>query len=185
MVSIPDLWLPILVAAVLVFLVSSLAHMVINYHKGDYKKLPDEDATLEALRRNALPPGQYPFPHCVPKEMSSPAMQEKYRRGPVGYVMVMPSGPPALGKFLSLWFAYSLLVGVFVAYLAGRTLGPDAPYLAVFRVAGASAFMAYGLNELVGSIWRGQTWGSTAKHVFDGLLYGLVTAGAFGWLWPR
>jgi hypothetical protein len=90
-----------------------------------------------------------------------------------------------MGKFLTLWFLYSVLVSVFVAYIAGRTLSPGTDYLAVFRVAGATAFMAYGLNELVSPIWRGGRWGPTLKMVFDGLLYALFTAGAFGWLWPH
>ena len=88
-------------------------------------------------------------------------------------------------KLLGLWFAYSVLVGVFVAYLAGRTLAPGTDYLAVFRFAGTVAFMSYGLSQIVNSIWMGQRWGPTIKHVLDGLLYSLVTAGAFGWLWPR
>jgi hypothetical protein len=28
-------------------------------------------------------------------------------------------------------------------------------------------------------------WSATLKNMFDGLLYALVTAGTFGWLWPR
>ena len=35
------------------------------------------------------------------------------------------------------------------------------------------------------AIWMGKPWSVAWKEVFDGLLYGLVTAGAFGWLWPR
>jgi hypothetical protein len=185
-VSIPDLWLPILVASVLVFLVSSVVHMVINWHKSDYRPIRNEAETLEALRRADLSPGHYMFPYCESaKAMGTPEMQEKYRRGPIGHLIVMPTGAPSMGKFLTLWFLYSVLVSVFVAYIAGRTLSPGTDYLAVFRVAGATAFMAYGLNELVSPIWRGGRWGPTLKMVFDGLLYALFTAGAFGWLWPR
>jgi hypothetical protein len=117
--------------------------------------------------------------------MGTPEMQEKYRRGPVGHLTVMPSGRPNMGKYLGLWFGYSLVVGVFVAYLSGRTLEMGAQYLAVFRVAGTTAFMAYGLANLVDSIWRGAPWSNTVRAVVDGLVYALVTAGAFGWLWPR
>jgi len=45
--------------------------------------------------------------------------------------------------------------------------------------------MAYGLGRLSDAIWRGQTWSMTIKEVIDGLVYGLLTAGTFGWLWPR
>ena len=186
MVPIPSLWLPILVAAVLVFVVSSLVHMVLGWHRADYSQLPDEAATLETLGKQSLAPGLYPFPHCPDhKDMGKPEMQAKFAKGPVGLLTVIPTGPPNMGAYLGTWFAFCLLVGVFVAYLAGRTLAPGAPYLAVFRVAGATAFMAYGLGQMVDSIWKGQRWSATLRHMADGLMYALVTGGAFGWLWPR
>jgi hypothetical protein len=186
MVSIPDLWLPIAVASALVFLVSSVLHMVLTYHRLDYKKLPDEEGLLEPLRRAALPPGLYHFPWCATsKEMGSPEMQERFRRGPVGFVSLYPSGPPKMGKFLGLWFVFCVLVSVFVAYLTGRALVHGAIYLAVFRFAGATAFMAYGVSHVADSIWKGQPWSNTFRALADGLVYSLVTAGVFGWLWPR
>jgi hypothetical protein len=185
MVSIPALWLPILLSAVLVFALSSVIHMVLGYHGGDFKKLPNEDRAMDALRAENIPPGNYLFPcPSSPKEMRTPEMTEKYKKGPVGLVTVLPSGPPAMGKNLVQWFLYCLVVGIAAAYLTGRALGPDATYLAVFRFAGTSAFYAHGLGRVVESIWMGRAWSTTAKNVFDGLLYALVTAGTFGWLWP-
>ena len=43
MVSISALWLPILLSAVIVFVASSIIHMVLPVHRGDYRKLPEED----------------------------------------------------------------------------------------------------------------------------------------------
>ncbi len=186
MISLLDLWMPIVASAVAVFVVSSLVHMVLKWHASDYKGLPNEDEVRDALRRGSLTPAMYHFPHCKDmKEMGSPEMLAKYKEGPVGFVVITPSGAPNMGKYLSVWFLYCLLVGVFVAYLTGHTVASGTPYLAVFRVAGTAAFMTYGLSALVDSIWKGQRWSSTLKHVLDGLLYGLVTAGCFGWLWPR
>jgi hypothetical protein len=186
MVPITALWLPILVSAVLVFAWSSVVHMVLGYHRGDYAKLPNEDAVMEALRNAGVAPGNYHFPHVAsPKEMSSPAFVEKRTKGPVGLLNVIPSGPPALGKSLAMWFAFSVVVGVFVAYLTGRAFGPDTPYLTVFRSAGTIAFVAYAATHATDPIWKGERWGTALKHVLDGLVYGLLTAGAFGWLWPR
>lgn len=186
MVPIPSLWLPIVVAAVLVFVVSSVVHMVLTWHKSDYRQLPNEAAALDVLGQQSLAPGAYVLPYCSsPKDMGTPDMIAKYEKGPVAHLTVLPSGQPNMGVYLGSWFGYCLLVGVFVAYLAGRTLAPGAHYLAVFRVAGAAAFMAYGLSQIVDSIWKGQQWSATLKHVVDGLAYALVTAGAFGWLWPR
>ncbi len=179
------LWLPILLSAIIVFVASSIMHMLLPYHRSDYQPLPDEDKVLAALRAAGLKRGLYIFPFCTHKEMKSPAMVEKYKQGPVGMMTVFPSGPPAMPKFLGLWFVYCLLISFFVAYLTGHTVAPGANYLVVFRVAGCAAFLAYGLGHISNGIWKGQTWSMTIKEVIDGLIYGLLTAGTFGWLWPR
>ena len=186
MVSIMALWAPILLAAVLVFVVSSIVHMVLPYHRTDYRKLPAQDEVMEALRRFNLPPGEY----MVPKpdgmaDMKTPAFQEKLKKGPVAMLTVMPSGAFGMGKNLVQWFLYSVLVAIFAAYVAGRAVGPGAEYLRVFRFAGTTAIAAYALGQIPGSIWMGRSWSTTLKGIFDGVLYGLVTAGCFGWLWPR
>lgn len=186
MVPMLNLWLPIVAAAVAVFLVSSLVHMVLKWHSSDYRELPNEDEAREVLRRGKLAPGMYTFPHCKDmKEMGSPAMKAKYLEGPIGHVTIMPNRLPAMGKHLGLWFLYILAVSAVVACLAGSTLAVGAPYKMVFHTTGVAAFLAYFLPPLVDSIWKGQTWGSTLKHVADGLLYTLATAAVFGWLWPR
>ena len=97
----------------------------------------------------------------------------------------MPSGAPKMGKFLGQWFLYCVVVSIFTAYLTGRMRMPGTEYLEVFRIAGTVAFIGYSLAQLQNAIWRGETWGVTLKHVLDGLIYGLLTAGVFGWLWPR
>jgi hypothetical protein len=35
------------------------------------------------------------------------------------------------------------------------------------------------------SIWYSRAWINTIKSTIDGLIYALLTAGTFGWLWPR
>ena len=186
MVYLPQLWLPILLSAVIVFVASSIIHMALPLHKNDYRKLPDEEKVMDALRAAGVTPGPaYHFPHCTHKEMKSPEMQEKFKKGPVGFLTLLPSGPVNMGKFLGLWFLFCLIVAVFTAYLTGRTVAPGTQYLLVFRVAGTVAFMGYGLGHFADSVWKGQTWGVTFKHMFDGLIYALLTAGTFGWLWPR
>jgi hypothetical protein len=186
MVTITSLWIPILLSAVIVFIASSILHMVFRYHRSEYKKLPNEDGLMDAMRKEGIQPGFYAAPHTTsPKEMKSPELIEKFRKGPVFYVTVIPSGPPAMGKYLVMWFLYSVLIGIFAAYLTGRMLGSGSEYLSVFRVAGTIAFIGYGVGHIQDSIWKGQPWSATIKHVFDGLIYGLLTGGTFGWLWPR
>src|SRR5687768_16961201 len=98
MVPLSELWLPIVLSAVFVFVVSSLIHMVLQIHKGDCKKLAGEEKVLDALRSTGVQPGEYMFPGCNSmKEMSSPEMAAKYKQGPVGYLVVMPPGGPSIG----------------------------------------------------------------------------------------
>jgi hypothetical protein len=186
MVSLTALWLPIVLAAVAVFIASSIMHMVFKYHNSEYRQLPDEGVILDAMRNAKVGSGFYSFPHAGSmKEMGSPEMTEKYTQGPVGTVNVNPSGTPAMGKALVLWFLYSIVVGIFAGYLASRTLASGTHYLQVFRVVGCASFMAYSFAHLSDAIWKMKPASMTLKHAFDGLVYGLLTAGIFGWLWPQ
>jgi high-affinity Fe2+/Pb2+ permease len=186
MVSIPALWLPILVSTILVFVASSVVWMALPHHKSDARRLPDEAAAIDALGRQNLKPGLYRFPWADSMaEMKDPAFVAKLEKGPVGLMTVLPSGPFHMGKSMGLWTGYLIVVGIFVAYVAGRVLGPGASYLQVFRVAGTVACLTYSGSQLPQSIWWGKPIAVTIKEIADGVLYGLLTAGAFGWLWPR
>lgn len=184
-VSLTDLWLPVVLSAVAVFFVSSLMHMVLPHHRNDYAKLPDEEQVLEGLRRATLSPGDYSFPRPDRiQDFRSPEMAAKLEQGPVGMMTVLPSGPPAMGKAMGLWLVYCLVISVFVAYLTGRTVAPGAGFLPVFRVSGTTAFLAFSAALPIDSIWLGRSWSTTFKHVFDGLVYAVAAGALFGWLWP-
>jgi hypothetical protein len=185
MVPLTSLWLPVLVAAVVVFVASSVMHMALTYHRTDYARLPSEDQVMAALRSFNIPPGDYFVPFCESsKEMSQPQFIEKMTKGPVAVMTVMPSGKPSMGPQLVMWFVYTIVVGVFAAYVAGRALPAGADYLAVFRFAGTTAFVGYSLALWQFSIWYKRRWLTTVKSTIDGLVYALLTAGVFGWLWP-
>src|SRR5213080_1867760 len=144
MIGLLALWLPILLSAVLVFVVSSLIHMASPWHKGDYPKLSSEDRVMDALRPLAIPPGDYMMPRPSSRqEMRSPQFVEKFKKGPVVMFTVFPGGSMSMGKNLVMWFLYSVVVGCFAAYVAGRALPAGAAYLQVFRFAGVTAFVAY------------------------------------------
>ena len=186
MISLMSLWLPILLSAVFVFVVSSIIHMVLRYHSSDFKTLPKEDEIMESLRRFEIPAGDYAMPYAGSMEaMKSPAFLEKWKAGPVAFMTFVPSGVPSIAPSLVLWFLYSILVSIIAGYVAGSALHRGAHYLAVFRFAGCAAFTGYSLALLQNSIWYKRNWAMTLKSMFDGLLYALVTAGTFGWLWPR
>ena len=180
------LWLPILLSSVLVFVVSSAIHMASPWHKNDYPKLANEDRIMDALRPLAIPPGDYFIPRPSDRqEMASPAFAERVKRGPVMVFTVMPSGPMSMGRNLILWFIYSAVVGLFAAYVAGLALPSGADFMRVMKFTGVTAFVGYSAALWQLSIWYRRAWSITIKSTVDGLVYALLTAGAFGWLWPR
>ncbi len=186
MVTIPELWLPILLSSVFVFLISWLIHMLPLWHKNDYPKMQNEDQARDAIRPLAIPPGEYIVPRASSsKDMKSPEFIEKLKKGPVLMLTVWPNEPFSMGKSLVLWFIYCVVVGVFSAYVAGRALTPGTEYLSVFRFAGATAFFCYSAALWQNTIWYKRSVSVTFKLTLDGLIYALFTAGTFGWLWPR
>jgi hypothetical protein len=186
MVSLVSLWQPIGLSAVIAFLASWILHMFSGIHRGDLRQLPQEDSVLDALRASRAEPGDYMAPYLAsPAQMREPAFLEKRRRGPMVVLTLSPGGDPGMGKPLAQWFVYLLIVALLSGYVAGRTLPAGAPYLSVFRVVGTVAFMGFSLAHAHQSIWWRHRWSTTLKYMFDGLLYALLAAGVFGWLWPR
>ena len=185
MVSLMSLWLPILLAAVAVFIVSSITHMVLKYHNTDYARLPAEDDVMTALARHNLAPNDYMFPYpSGAAAMKDPAFVEKRNRGPAAILSVMPTPAPPLTNYLIQWFIFSILVSVFAAYLASRALPVGAPGAEVFRFTATVGFLGYGLALVHDSIWYNRRWLTTWKNLFDALLYGAATGGVFVLLWP-
>ncbi|MEN8008047.1 MAG: hypothetical protein ABFS42_13590 [Candidatus Krumholzibacteriota bacterium] len=185
MISLTALWLPIVLSSVAVFFVSFIIHMVLKYHNNDYGQVPSEDGVMDALRPFDIPPGDYVLPRAADmKAMGSDEFKAKQDKGPVAIMTVLPNGQWSMAKSLVQWFVYCLVTGVLVAYITRMTIAPGADYLLVHRVAGATAFCCYSMAHLSNSIWYMKKWSGTLKNMFDGLVYGLVTGGVFGWLWP-
>jgi hypothetical protein len=186
MTGIVLLWLPILVSAVLVFVASSVIHMMSPWHKSDYPSLENEDAVRNAIGPLHLPPGDYMVPRPSTREaLNTPEFQAKVNSGPNVIMTVLPNEKFSMGRNLGMWFVYLIVVTIFAAYVTGRALPPGTAYLQVFRFAGTVAFIGYSLALWQMSIWYRRSWSITIKSTVDGLIYGLLTAGVMGWLWPR
>jgi hypothetical protein len=186
MVGFVALCLPILLSSVIVFIVSSVIHMAAPWHKNDYPKMEKEDNFREALQPLAIPPGDYIVPRSSGMaDMRSPEFLDKLKKGPVMMVTVMPNGMMSITTSLIGWFAYLIVIGIFAGYVAGCALPVGAAYLQVFRFVGTTAFVGYSLALWQMSIWYRRAWNITIKATVDGLIYALLTAGTFGWLWPR
>jgi len=183
MVPLSSLWLPILVSAVFVFIASNVLWMALPFwHRKDYGKLPDEKTVLGALA--SAKSGQYIVP-CLDWNKATKEEREAMERGPIAMLILRNPGDVNMGKVLFFWFLYLLVVSFFVAYLAAHTLAKGTPYLAVFRIVGAAGFLTYGFRTVADAIWYGKPWTVVFKEMIDGLIYSLMMAGAFGWLWPK
>jgi len=180
------LWLPILLSAVVVFVISSLVHMVLKWHSSDYRTLGNEEAIRAAIRSGNNGPGRYVLPHCKEmKDMGSEEMKGKYREGPVGNLTLLPNGMPNLGIYLGLWFLWSLVIAIVAAYLASRLIPWDHSHArGAAKLVGAVTFIAHGFGTVTESIWTGRPWSQSVRYLIDAALYAVGSALIFCWLWP-
>ena len=179
------LWLPVLATAIAVFVASSLIHMVIQWHKSDYRKLLNEDAVRDAIRAGSPAPGQYFLPYCAEmKDMQNPAMQQKFAEGPIGFLTVKRNGPPAMGASLVNWFLYVLVISAISGAIAMRVFGAWGNASGAGHLVGLVSFLTYTGGSVQMGIWMGKPWGSVAKDALDGLIYGAIGMAVFTFLWP-
>ena len=202
MVSLIDLWLPILVSAAAVWVGAALAWMALPHHRGDMKQLPNEDGVMDAVRRLSIAPGLYFFPHMKDcnKAKMDPVAREKFEKGPHGMLQIWP--PDAFGKMgrnMLLSFIHYVIVGVFIGYLATLALPggensaagaaaavlPSTPqFMDVFRFTATAGIMAYTLSQIPKDIWFGTPTRNILSCLADGIAFGLITGAIFAWLWP-
>ena len=182
-----SLWLPVVASSVAVFVVSAILHMALRYHRADHKQLPDEEGVRDALRKAGAAPGMYMTPYCKDQaQMKEPAFLEKFTKGPIAIISVMPNGQPNMGKYLGLWFVLTLLVSFTAAYVARLVLQPGAEHaMTAFRITGTVAFAAYGLGQISDYIWKAQPGPNTVRHMIDAIVYAVVTGVVFCFLWPK
>ncbi|HET7042571.1 MAG TPA: hypothetical protein VFI13_11150 [Gemmatimonadales bacterium] len=184
MVSLGQLWIPILAAAVACHLIGFLMWVVMPHHRSDFTPTPDESG-LRNLWKGKIAPGLYIVPFGTHETMRNPEMKAKREEGPNAFITVLPNGMGNMGIQQGKNVLFHALVSCFVAYLASATLPIGTDYLKVFQVAGTAAILAYGFTWGHQTIWFGQPFRVSMKYAFDGIVMGLVTAGIFGWLWPR
>ena len=186
MTFLAELWMPIVLSAVLVFVASSLIHMVFKWHNSDYLKFSNEEGVRTALRAATSGPGMYVVPHISDmKQLGTAEVQKKFIDGPVGFISLKAPGPPTMSAALAQWFIFSLVIAALVAYLAHHALPPGSSFLGVCRIVGAIVFLAYGAGSVSQGIWMGKPWRSVSKELLDAAIYATLNALAFAWLWPH
>jgi hypothetical protein len=183
------LWLPIVVAAVIVFITSAVIWMAMPWHKKEFDHFPDEDGLIAFLRKGNLGAGMYLYPFMSHEMQKDKAVMEAHRKkvaeGPAGIMYVFPKGRLGMNRMMVQSIVFYLVVNFFLAYIGYHTIIGHATYLQVFRVIGTVAFMTYFFGTVPWCIWFGHPWKTQWLQIIDALLMAGMTAGTFGWLWPK
>ena len=184
MLSLTQLWVPILLSAVAVFVASSVIHVASPWHRGDYPRMHNEAEVMDAMRPLAIPPGDYLFPRPTSMaDMKSPEFGAKLERGPNVLMTVMPNGPVQMGGTFVQWMVYLLVVSLLVA-IAALGIRPGARHLVVFHQTALVAFAAYALALWQLTIWYRRSLSISVKWTVDAAIYAAITGAVFVLFWP-
>lgn len=184
------LWLPILLSAAAVWIVSALVWTALPHHKQDFIGLPagGEDGFMDYLRNSGIKPGNYAFPDARSREaMKSEKVQKAWQEGPVGHLSVWKT-PLTMGDKMVATFIVYLVVSTLIAYLTRIALPVAAPspsFAKVFQVATTAGILAYCFSFIPTALWWGSYKRTIAANVIDGLLYAAITGAIFAWRWPH
>lgn len=188
MIPIASLLLPVLAAAVAVFILSTIVQNVFPWHKTDFGNVPDDDALMNAMRELKVTPGDYMVPSPrLPSGDRNPAFVEKWAEGPSVVMTVIPPSDN-MARYLAQWFAFTLLVAAIAAWMTSTIVGRgggNANTHAVFHYGAIITFLSYSLGAWPLSVWYHRKWSTAVKGAIDALLYGVATGLVFVWLWPK
>jgi hypothetical protein len=181
------LWMPIVLSAVAVWIVSAIGWMAIGHHNKDMAKMPNEKGFVDALKSLGIGPGVYGFPDWAEcKKAKTPEEKAKVMQGPMGILRVWR--PIGMGGNMVVTFVIHLVIGVFIAYLGWEALahGPAGPnFQKVFQVLGTAGILAYCFGGMCGNIWYQESRRAMVLNFIDGVIYGLVTGAIFAYFWPH
>jgi hypothetical protein len=155
--------------------------MVLPHHKKEWVHLPNEDAVMNQIRSDNVPPGQYCFPFAKnPEDTKSDAYKAKMQAGPRG-TLTLWATPPNMGLNIVCTLAFFIVANFVIGYLAGIALDPGEPGMRVFRFVGTAGILTYGTANILNGIWFGR---KMVADIIDGIAYGLITGAIFALLWP-
>ena len=175
-----DLWLPIILSALALFVASFLSWVIVPLHRKDWIKFEKEDDFLKATRELAIPRGSYMFPgYESSEEMQSEEYKAKWEAGPVGVMTVFPT--VSMGKNLGLTFLYFLVAVFCLGYLATLALKPGAAFMTVFRFVTTAALMTFLTAIVQHAIWFHNR---IVGHVIESVAYAVITGAIFAAMWP-
>ena len=179
------LWLPILLSATAIWVISAIVWMALPHHKRDFIGLPDEDGFMDYLRQSGIKPGNYVFPDFRAREaMRSEKTQTALNEGPVGHLSVWQTPVTMGGKMVATFIVY-LVVSTLIAYLSRVALPGAAPFAKVFQVAATAGILAYSFSFIPNAVWFGSYKRTIVANFVDGIVFGLITGAIFAWRWPH
>ena len=180
-----SLWLPILLSAAVVWIVSAIVWMALPHHKSDFIGLPDEDAFVEYIRKSGIKPGNYVFPDFRKREaMKSEKVSKAIEEGPIGHLSLWRPPLTMGGKMVATFVVY-LVVSILIAYLASVALPRTAEFVRVFQVVGTAGILAYSFSFIPNAIWFGAYRRTIVASIIDGIVFGAITGAIFAWRWPH
>lgn len=181
-----QLWLPILISGVAVFVLSAVGWMAVNHHAKDQRSLPDAKPLLDALEAMKVQPGVYMFPGAFGhsgEEQKAAAQAEMFNK-PTGIIRIWSM--PNMGANMLSSLAVYLVISVFIAYLGWSAFGATGKSFAeLFKVLGTAGVLAYSFAFIPNDIWFQNSRRATALCVIDGVIYGLTTGAIFAAMWPK
>ena len=181
-----SLLLPIVLASVAVFILSTIIHMAMPWHKSDYGNVPNDDAAIAAIQSLNLAPGDYAVPNPrLPGGGKNPNFIAHFERGPAFHMTVIPPGGMHMGKYMGPWFGFMLLISAIAGWVTGSIVAPGGNPHAVFHFSAIITACSYGFGTWPLSVWYHRKWSTAFKETFDAILYGLATGAVFMWMWPK
>ncbi|MBS0186489.1 MAG: hypothetical protein JSS51_00370 [Planctomycetes bacterium] len=185
-----QLWLPILISGVSVWIASFIAWMMIGHHRKDRDAIPGggEQAFMDTVTRMNIKPGNYGFPDfCqhdnLPRQERMAARKALYDRRPMGTLRVW--GEMNMGVNMLVTFLFYLVTSAMIGYLTWAAFGRGASAGKIVQVAGTAGILAYCFASFPHDIWFQKKRRAMMMDWLDGIVFGLITGAIFAWLWPR
>jgi hypothetical protein len=177
------LWLPVLLSAAAIWVISTIVGMALPHHKQDWIGIPDEDGFMDYIRRSGIKPGNYLFPDFRSREaLKSEKVETALKAGPVGHLSVWNTPVTMGGKMVATFIVY-LVVSILIAYLTRVALPGAAPFAKVFQVAATAGVLAYCFASIPNALWFGAYKRTIVASIIDGIVFGLITGAIFACLW--
>ena len=175
-----NLWLPIILSAVALWVASSVFWTALPHHNQDFDPLPDEDAMMKSVTQLEIPPGRYLFPYPYHPGADRKALMEKYTQGPRGSLVTWDM--PNMGKNLGLTFVYFLLISAVTAYVAWAAIGGQEAltFSKVLQIVGGIGVLVFCSSGQLHAIWFPRRM---IMEFVDGIAYGLIIGLIFASLW--